>query len=276
MRNTLGALDRRRSAEQAVVLYSKQQGADYTVLRVGDLQAPSSPSASSSPGSAANGGGITVAGGDVLDGATTPSVVAAALTQIVTRQDPVARNVSLGLQGTSTGEAPLKRRRRIRAYRYSKRVFHLGILSNFCATSAPLLQHELAPRWCAPQSRAVPLLFTRVFALWYHHLYLQVVRASQTLLGMSSFCPSRGRKFGAVCCLLRLHPAKRSCGSASGRTCGWSKAAASPRRWDERIWRGAHQLSRMCSFLVLTPTFYDGLTCTFPPSAAALPFAVLS
>lgn len=94
MRNTLGALDRRRSVEQAVVLYSKQQGADYTVVRVGDLVA----SPPSSTGAASD---VTVAGGDVLDGATSPSVVAAALTQIVSRQDPVARNASLGLQGTT-------------------------------------------------------------------------------------------------------------------------------------------------------------------------------
>lgn len=108
MRNTLGALDRRRSAEQAVVLYSKQQGADYTVLRVGELRASPPPPSSSSAASA--GDVITVAGGDVLDGATTPSVVAAALAQIVARQDPVARNVSLGLQGTSTSKAYIRRR----------------------------------------------------------------------------------------------------------------------------------------------------------------------
>jgi hypothetical protein len=92
VRNTLGAVDQRRSGEQAAVLYAKQAGADYTVLRIGDLTPPNPP-----PSSA---GDVTVASGDVLDGATSPAVAAAALAQVVARQNPVARNVSLGVQGT--------------------------------------------------------------------------------------------------------------------------------------------------------------------------------
>lgn len=91
MRNTLGALDQRRSCEQAVVLFAKQTGADFTVLRVGDLQT----------GGRAD---VTLARGDVLDGSTTPSSAAHALAQVVARQNPVARNVSLGVQGAGEKE----------------------------------------------------------------------------------------------------------------------------------------------------------------------------
>jgi len=89
--NTLGALDRRRAAEQALVLHSKTSGCDFSVLRVGKLEAGAG--SSSSP--------LVLAAGDVLDGPASPMAVAGALAQVVQRAQLPALNASLGIQGTS-------------------------------------------------------------------------------------------------------------------------------------------------------------------------------
>ena len=85
--NIGGSLDKRRAAEQAIVLLSLQHGFDYSILRIGSVSVlPSSTT------------GVTLCPGDVLDDPVTVAAVSSALVQTIVAQ-PAARNASFCVSG---------------------------------------------------------------------------------------------------------------------------------------------------------------------------------